>query len=113
MVAVACATALGAAACSGRDRFAVEWTEVAVSDDRRTVTVVNDYGPFCAIAPDGVEVDVSGDEIVVTAWMRTQTDGSCDAACEPVTQTTTDLAAPLPDVLPIVQRPGASLGCDS
>ncbi len=100
------------AGCSGVDRFDVQWSDVVVADDRRSIDVTSYEGPFCAQDPDGVGIEIGADEIVVWAWLHDE-DGAdeCTAECGMVTQQL-ELDEPLPD-LPIVQRGRAYLGCGS
>ncbi len=99
------------AACSGVDRVDVQWSDLTVSDDRRSIEITSYYGPFCARAPDGVGIDVGDDEIVVWSWLTdaSDADGGCAAECGTVTQVA-ELDDPLPE-LPLVQRGRAHLGC--
>lgn len=110
-IGLAALTALAAlASCAGDDSFDVQWTEVGISDDRRSIEVTSYYGPFCARDPDGVGIDIGDDEIVVWAQLHDEDgDDECNADCSLVTQRL-DLDEPLPD-RPIVQRSAAHLGC--
>lgn len=89
---------------------------VDVSDDRRTLTVRSTYPihQFCAKAPGGVHVEVTGDVAVVAAYVVRQAnfrDGdSCTLECGIVTQEVT-LDAPIADDIQFQSPTNADPGC--
>lgn len=99
------------ASCGRADRAAVVLRSVNVSEDRRTLTVTTDYANTvgCAKLPAGVEIQVRGLEVVVSAFVKAEP-GVCTAECDQVTQTVT-LDEPLPAGARFVAPPGADPGC--
>lgn len=88
---------------SREQRFAVIWSSIRLSDDRRTVTVTTWYplAGFCVKEADGVDIETRGDTAVVAAWMRgpdlpLPENTACTMECGFVTQSVT-LSEPLPE----------------
>lgn len=101
------------------ERVAVQWGNIGVSPDGRTITVSSYYpigSDFCVKKPDGVEVRVQGPVAIVTVWMRgpdlPNSEGtSCTDECASVKQSVT-LPTPLPDTVTTFEAPtDAQPGC--
>lgn len=100
----------------GTDRTAVVPFSVKVSADRRTLTVATRYPrtPFCAKQPDGIDVDIRGDVVVISAFAKSvaKAGESCTMECGFIEQTIT-LDSPVSDGVRFEAPPGADPGCGS
>lgn len=75
----------------GPRRVSVEWTDLSVSDDRRSIEVLTgtpSEGSVCAHQPGGLELEMDGATGILTAWMREGEDagGACMDICSFVVQ---------------------------
>jgi hypothetical protein len=103
-------------ACSGDGRqTAVVPASIHLSPDRRTLTVATFYPTSfnCGKQPGGLDVDVHDDVVLVTAVMKSNSNGGdCDLECGSVTQTIT-LSEPLPADVRFEAPADADPGCGS
>ena len=98
----------------GPERFAVEWRWIAISEDRRTISVETHYplAGFCAKEPAGVTVQVRGSTARIGAWVGEQGGRGdvCTMECGAVRQTIT-LKHALPESVRLEPVVGAVRGC--
>lgn len=90
------------------------WRSIALSEDRRTITVSTTYplAGFCAKDPGGVTVDVDASVARVSAWVVEQRGRGtvCSSDCGVVRQRVS-LERPLPAQVRLEPPDGAVRGC--